>query len=339
MPTAQEIANAMFTYQGPAQPFTTQPIALTTAHTDLEIYIPSQCRFIQAFSDGSLEGVTIKIQDQSNYPVDLSKINTIASGGATRFYLTNDVRAGRSTLTLYYHFILPGERTKSGENISREELAARLGSISTFDRRGEIIFKEDFENGNLKTWTSGTLTGSGTGGEATISNAKSLSGQRSCRITTGNVSGDDWTIKRRIIVPFVSRFGLELASILPSSNLGYFRMDLVYYTGTVYYAGGLYYDGTNLKYYNTGGTYTTIEALALNTGSIFHRFKLVLDFLTHKYVRAIVDNNFYDLSSYLLYTTASANSPYLDIQILVANGAAANVSFYVDDIIVTQNEL
>lgn len=333
MTTAQELANALFNYQGPAQPYTVQTIALTSAHTDTLIYIPANCRFIQVFSDGGLEGVTIKIQDQSNYAVDLSKINTIATGGATRYFLTNDVRSGRSVLTMYYHFILPGERTKSGENISREELAARLGSISTFDRRGEVIFFDDFERGKNK-WTE-TATGSSI---FSLSNTCCFSGNLSGKLVTGASNNDQMQLNRVLNYINLNKMGFEIKFTTRGLTGTYiFSIQFVKYNGTNSLSSTLTYTHSTgvLSITDSSGA-VSLGTISLNEG--FNIFKLVADFRNDKYTRAILNENEYDISSYGLVSAVAASAKYFNCLITLKAAEAATKTGYIDDAIVTKNE-
>ncbi len=335
MNTIEELTQAMFSYSKPAQPFSVQTFDLTSARTEFLVSF-STCRFVQAICDGGMDGISVKLQEQSNYSVNLNQINTIASGGTTRLFLTNDVRSGRSKLTLIFHFILPGERYLGGEGISRAEQAARLGSIDTFDRRGEIVFIDDFEDG-IK-WFEG-----GTGATIALSNAYANSKALSIKLLTAATTDRTAFIQKILPIATEGKYSLEIATLIAdATNLKDFYIELQYNDGAINYAGRVKYDHVNsiLLYFNTGGTWTEFATGIAYTVllSYFRKVKLVIDLSSKKYVRAIFNGNEYDLSGCYLKSTASITEKYLTATALITTATNVALVQYFDDVLVKSNE-
>ncbi len=94
-----------------------------------------------------------------------------------------------------------------------------------------------------------------------------------------------------------------------------------------------------LQYQNNAAAYVTFASgLTFFNGTMFHGLKLVINSNTEKYVRVMFDNQFYDLSTLDLYTTASAIPPSMRVVLFLTTLANANHTGHVDSVIITQNE-
>ncbi len=323
-------------YKSPSQPFVVETFDLTTAREDKPFTIPGGTRFIQATCDGGYEGITIKLGSQSNYPWRLDLFTTMPTAPATVIYLTNDVRSGRSKLTLFYHFVMPGERAHGGENISREELAARLGSIHTFDRRGEVVFQDDFESGVVHF--SQSISGLG---NISITNAYAHGGALSAKIVTGATTNNYSRMTKQLPYPTLTKVGFE-CRFIPLNGDGALDFMIKYqkpgtslrYDATVRYNNN---DGT-LSIYNSSGGYTDL-ATSLNFAiTDFSVIKLVMDPTNNKYDRLMLNNNDYSLSQYDIYSGNSVASESFKIEVQATTLANVSIKAYIDDVIATKNE-
>jgi len=222
-------------------------------------------------------------------------------------------------------------------DVDNAELAARLNSPITFDRRGNIVFYEDFTSALLQ-W--GTASG-GVGAAWNIDATTSLINGTSLKITVGSGAGTNTSISRMFsILPF-KRIGFEAAFTM-HAGLDEFEINLRAYDGTNYFAGRAAVDrantrveinddaGANVDLASPVGTYSNVR--------LFHVLKLVVDLQTSSYVRVIYDNNEYDASAYGLQTVASGNDPYILWTLLYRTSAAATRDVNIDRLILTQNE-
>lgn len=217
------------------------------------------------------------------------------------------------------------------------ELAARLGSPITFDRRGDVVWWDDFECG-FNHWSA---TPVGVGATAAISTTRARNGRSSCRLTPGNVVGNTTLIEHYQPKAVLSRFGFEFSFHREAAN------PMIYWTLEDY-------DGTNyrffevrlntslndLQYRNAAGAFVTFDdSVSIGTNPTqFNTGKLVVDPTTGRYERFILNHRTYDLDQFTAQQVASAASPTRRLQVLIESIAANNFGIYVDDVILTENE-
>lgn len=218
-----------------------------------------------------------------------------------------------------------------------DELAARLGSIVTFDRRGDILFLESWEEG-YRNWS---LTAVGTGSSIGLTLLSARSGAFALRMIPGS-DGSRLALAQRIwSYPVFTPFGLE-ASFTLATNLESFFMGMYVYTGAIcWQLWGRYLAATQMvQVYVPPANWVSVFQVPNPIGDpkAFHTFKLVADPSTGRYVRALFDSQAVSLAAYSLTAPAIVQPPQLMVQ-LQANSIPLNVcTVNLDDIIVTQNE-
>jgi hypothetical protein len=217
------------------------------------------------------------------------------------------------------------------------ELAGRLGSIVTHDRRGDVIWLDDFEGG-VEKWD---FLGSGTGYAHAWSAERSRSGAFCCKLTTGSDSNKYITMTHRNPYPVKSKIGFEFSGAWDDlTGEVIFQVEL--FDGATQYTSRIRMDLANLKFYYLDGVagYTEFYDAALfdEDDHLFNTFKLVADFENELYSRLIINNTAFDLSSYPIYKTAAATLPYLNAYVWLITDLAENKVAWIDDVILTQNE-
>jgi len=238
----------------------------------------------------------------------------------------------------YYHSMVAARRRGPVWSVTDlGELAVRLGGIVHFDRRGDVVFLDAFEEGLLK-WGA-TYVGAGAG--VALSNVLARSGGWSVLLTAGSDGGRYATISHVIPYPVLSRFGLE-CSFCIDNNLAALTMAFSLYDGVNLRTAALKYDyvGKALQYKNDVGYYQNLATgLDLfHAGSPFWTWKVVANFGEGTYERAILNETEYDLEGEGLGSEASAVVPNLEVWIQNKGVAGQNAEVYVDDVIITQNE-
>ncbi len=217
------------------------------------------------------------------------------------------------------------------------ELAARLGSIDTFDRSGDVVWMDDFENGITKWETYGDGTGTALASDTTYAR----NGGKSAKCTTGSdgaLRAGIRTLKPR---PVDSGAGFEISFTL-QDNFQYFEFYFILTSGSTRLIPALRVDVANNKimYRNSAGVYISLlDAVALVKNPLcFNTCKLVVDISTNMYVKALINQYSFDLSALSIQSNVSAIQSYFDIRAFFIGDSGQNRVAYLDDFILTQNE-
>jgi len=217
------------------------------------------------------------------------------------------------------------------------ELAARLGSINTFERRGTTVWMDDFEDGANK-WKE---YGSGDGYSTTITIAQAFTGSCSMLLTCGSSDNYQAQILRRFAVPVFGKIGYEFHFWMDGNVTSLFFRPTISYEGD-YYVGGFNMDKTNSKiqylgagilFHDLPGDYTFYDAIPQ-----WYSFKFVIDYNTKKYVRAIFGNETLDVSDLDIYSDDTGGVDQISAVIQAIGKNGVNAKCYIDDVIITQNE-
>ncbi|MCK5504545.1 MAG: hypothetical protein KAJ10_05255 [Thermodesulfovibrionia bacterium] len=221
--------------------------------------------------------------------------------------------------------------------VDNGELAARLGSVNTFDRRGNVIFMDDFE-ASLFKWRLATV---GAGAAGVLASEYARNGSQAARLTAGSGLNSYAVIYRYWATPTSTKVGFE-ASFTTHADVDRIVLDISIYDGTTYnHATAAVSISSDLVYISIGpaGTQTLFSSLNLyNFNYSFHTLKVVFDYATGKYVRVIFDDQEADASAYSIETAASAVAHSMFFGVWSVNSKAGNPDIYVDDVIITQNE-
>lgn len=217
------------------------------------------------------------------------------------------------------------------------ELASILSPVKRFDRRGNVVFWDDFEAG-YATWEASI---SGTGAAVDLTCDRSLHGGYAVKLTGGSDALQDAAITRWHPYPRGARIGLSVA-VAWESNVDYIRLDLNFRTTTHLWYSAVRYDpgAQDFEYRDSAGAWQDIDASKpLNEDDhSFHIFKHVIDVTAQEYVRAFLDDEEYDLSGVGLQSTAVGTTPAVYITVYCFSDAGHNAVAYVDSVILTENE-
>jgi hypothetical protein len=217
------------------------------------------------------------------------------------------------------------------------ELAARLGSIDSFDRRGDIVFMDSFEDG-LVHWVTG---GVGTGHDVRLTRRRSRSGAYAAKMVAGSTLIHQAWMWHQCPLAFWSPTGAEVSFALPDA-IDYFVLALQVQDPPVQVSYAIRYDYTTkrLLYLNPADAWTPFATGVPDflDPDTFQTMKLVANPQVQKYARLQLNSVTYDLSSYAPYVVAAAGAPWISLQIWLFGAGATNPALLVDDAIITQNE-
>lgn len=221
--------------------------------------------------------------------------------------------------------------------IDLAELAVRLGSPVTFDRRGDVIWLDDFENG-LNKWTLGTAFAHS---EVYLSSAKAFRGTYACAIVTSDqLNGYTW-ITRSFQPAVVGQMGTEITYQIVDTEVD-FDLGISHYTGSDEYGYRLKHDSSANKLYYLDSGSNWQEALAnvyaTTTPTGWNTMKLVVDFAAEEYVRAVFNDQGVPLAGHTCPHTTIGTEPGLGTVIRVHGDTSTTYQAYLDNVIITQNE-
>jgi len=217
------------------------------------------------------------------------------------------------------------------------ELAARLDSINTYDRRGNVIWYDDFESTTLK-WASST---DGAGAAVAVSTTAARNGSSSVKLTGGSDDGRFAAITKHLQLPVFKRIGLETSFTL-DENVDFLQLSLTTLKSGVYATGILKVSLSDDKiyFYNSAEAWEAIlTGLSLRKFTdLFYTVKLVVDWENLKYIRALFENQEVDLSDEDLPRPDAPIGDKVWVQIYICSLPGVNGISYIDDFIYTQNE-
>jgi hypothetical protein len=205
------------------------------------------------------------------------------------------------------------------------------------DRRGSVVWWDDFEEGAAAKWKVIPLTV----GTAALSTDRAWTGSTSLKVTTAAAALDYVTFVKACASSFSHRSGLEM-SYCRTVAQPYVDMYLFGYSGTAYFEAGFRHDFATAKIYYEDDTATFIELPKYDPQIVDREHwipvKIVADWDKQEYIRLIFAGTEYDLSGIPLYNAASAELQHLRPQIKTWSSAAASCVVYYDNIILTCNE-
>jgi hypothetical protein len=227
--------------------------------------------------------------------------------------------------------------SKIFSSVDTNENAARLGACSTMDRRGNLIWYDDFEAPVALKWGVSTDAG----GAAAISTTRCWMGTQSMKSSTHTDIGDQTSLGKVFCLPIERTMGIEYMFNI-NNGKPIVRIYVVGYTGTAYFMGQIQYDHDLQKiyYYNSASAWIELPLADNNLTVLEHWFlmKLVIDWDKKEYVRFIFGGTEYDLSGIGMKTGANVTKKSVSVILYnIAQSAEASIVYY-DNFILTQNE-
>jgi len=216
------------------------------------------------------------------------------------------------------------------------ELAARLGSMLTYDRRGALIWWDDFRYG-VDSWEINEF------GDAAVCTLAADHWEKppfSARLIVGDTLMGWVTMARQLEVPQTTIVGFQVSAFWGSAS-GWLEMYWWHRDGGIQYETGLLVDPFTEKVYlytDEGNTLLLSDIGNLHYATYFAHFKIVYDMEDHVPVRAIILGEEYDLSGYACKTTTIDTPDSMSLRLwhnLVPTGTR---SLYLDNVIVTAAE-
>jgi len=217
------------------------------------------------------------------------------------------------------------------------ELAVRLGSIVTFDRRGDVFFLDGFEDG-IEKW----VITKGIGTEVfENTSAYSRSGGFSALIgTVANIGSYIW-VQHYHSFPRLSKFGFEISLSMDSTYDALIELGIAINSEPTYYRWGIRYKPDTDEWLVWDGVagWTVFTTLPIYKNlRAFNTVKYIADAINAKYTYVLINEKSFDLSAYSPSSGSYTGVSTFDARIMINNTTANARDLYIDDVIITQNE-
>lgn len=217
------------------------------------------------------------------------------------------------------------------------EVAARLGSIVTYDKRGDVIDFDNFEEPVIRWGIDPAFAGGY--GRHVSDNVRS--GSQAIRLHTPNVDST--------YVSFYKTFGghssTSMGAEISFSNLSWTTMLRLFMngeTGAYFWSAEARFDNSTGKLYIVDEGDDPVEIADIGqinlTDYLWQTMKLVLSPLTGYYKRLLFNQSEYDISDKQFVHTPSTQIPvtYVDFWLQNVNGVGGDVRL--DDFVFTEAE-
>ncbi|KKN10521.1 hypothetical protein LCGC14_1035660 [marine sediment metagenome] len=230
---------------------------------------------------------------------------------------------------------LPGSERYALSDLG--ELAARLGSPLRFDRRGEVLWYDQFDHG-LAPWTSASF---GTGGAVKISIVDTFMSPYAALLTAGSSSLRAADLSKSIQQASLGKWGFEVA-VAFLSDWDYFEIVITIRDGVDFYVATVRLSLTDneLQYSDSAGVFQKVDDLLDLTTSppTYQILKLVFDLSTPEYSHIRLGPTEYSLSGIAMKKTAGSSSAQFWARIRLKGRAGENDTAQVGHVIFTGNE-
>lgn len=217
------------------------------------------------------------------------------------------------------------------------ELSARFDPIFAYDRRGDIVWWDDFESGFTK-WETDIVA---SGAALEISAESSFRNAYSLKMTAGSDGMSDVGMAKDVAFTVLGKFGMVAAFTLASQTTKV-TLGLYIFDGTAQWQGRVHYDSANSKitYQDDAGVEQDLATgvVLYEDDKCYHPLKFVVDGAAHEYMRLLLAGTEYDMSGLGLRTVADASAPRLALRVYHTGTAGQTPKIYLDNIVVTQNE-
>lgn len=217
------------------------------------------------------------------------------------------------------------------------ELAVRVGSPVAFDRAGDVIWWDSFEEG-VGRWRS---TASGGGYGVRVTTALSRWGGYAAELWPGTAAGATAGMVHTETRPVSGRLGVSFIWNTEATD-GRFQLGVTHSDGNekTRWFVGIDFDDNALEYSDSTATWVTLGTLDKVTRDVdaWHPIKLVVDLQAYEYVRLLFEEDVFDLSGVAAQVLSIAGERKLEFRLSWRSTGGGGRGFLIDAFVLTQNE-
>lgn len=230
-------------------------------------------------------------------------------------------------------------KIKKGDHVSAVadlgELAVRLGSINSFDRRGDVYWMDSFEYG-VAGWA---VVSSPAGGSGAQSTSFARHKGNSLKMTTPAAVGGVVGVQHYEALAFAGKTGWEVG-LMSEGELLFFELMIDILDGSRNWRAYVRLDivGQKWEYEDSGGDWQTVATGVSFTEveTLFNLIKLVIDVTEHEFVRLLFNIDEWGLGGIAMRDMGATSGVYTRFwPRLIADEA---IACYLDPAIITLNE-
>jgi hypothetical protein len=222
--------------------------------------------------------------------------------------------------------------------IGLQEHAVRLGSVSTFERRGAVMWFDRFESGKGH-WAEDLY---GADAAIALTNEDTRHGGYSVKLTAGaDAAGSAMISHREVVLNLAGLFGVEFSFRNMTTVDAWLQLNVCLGLGANNRLFGIRWNpNTKILRVLDEDTWTTVDADARleSLSNSWASIKLVVDGATGDYVRLYAASKSYDLTAYSGDLVGVATGAGISVGIVQYGLLASNAVSLVDDIIITSDE-
>lgn len=217
------------------------------------------------------------------------------------------------------------------------EMAVRLGSPHLWDRRGDVIYLNAFKEGlgGLETYAFGGSCG------VVLSTGHTRQGAFSVKLTCDGVAICTAGVDILLPLPVYSGIGLEHTFSWQEAGDVHYQQLHWQSAGEMYHARVRYrpLPGVLDCWVDPGAWVNFATDVWPNSGDQpEHTIKMVVDLVTHRYVRTMLNDTTYDMMPHIARLAGGGGATFLHAWVLVDRALGSVAPVYIDSVIVTQNE-
>jgi hypothetical protein len=230
-----------------------------------------------------------------------------------------------------------GQPTKTFRDLERPFAKDINRLITSLHPTGKIVLQDGFEATHLN-WQDLSNVGGSSVRDAT----RAFDGEASLKLTSSAVAWEMGSAYRHIGLPPSPRLGLEAWFATEGANVYNMQFELGWHDSVNLYTAVVFYNTVPREWYyiNVAGNPVKIGDQWI-TGEYdqWHNVKFVADFLRREYISLVCDNMVFPIRGLGVTVALSAVTAHLTIRFYVFTRAAAAVTGYIDNVIVTTEEI